>query len=131
MSSAALNLHSNTQTSSLATAPIPTRTPTNLKPITTKKPDLNSAMLSLIEEVKNELPIYESETFICGPKGNCSGCSKKLLEMVDTELMYWEHSISMGQGPNFEELRRFGKLCSSVRRGLERNGLVEKRPRRR
>jgi hypothetical protein len=127
MSSAALNLHANTQTSSLVTAP----TPANVKPITTKKPDLNSAMLSLIEEVKNELPLYESETFICGPKGNCSGCSKKLLEMVDTELMYWEHSISMGQGPNFEELRRFGKLCSSVRRGLERNGLVEKRPRKR
>ena len=125
MSSAALNLQPNTQTSRLAT----TQAPANLKPITTKKPDLNSAMLNLIEEVKNELPLYESETFICGPKGNCSGCSKKLLEMVDTELMYWEHSISIGQGPNFEELRRFAKLCSSVRRGLERNGLVEKRPR--
>ncbi|CAH6794630.1 conserved hypothetical protein [Vibrio chagasii] len=127
MSSAALNLHPNTQTSSLIAA----QTPKELKTITTRKPDLNSAMLNLIEEVKNELPLYESETFICGPKGNCSGCSKKLLEMVDTELMYWEHSISMGQGPNFEELRRFGKLCSSVRRGLERNGLVEKRPRKR
>lgn len=127
MSSAALNLKPNTPSSSLLAA----QAPKSLKPITTKKPDLNSAMLNLIEEVKNELPLYESETFICGPKGNCSGCSKKLLEMVDTELMYWEHSISIGQGPNFEELRRFGKLCSSVRRGLERNGLVEKRPRKR
>ena len=64
MSSAALNLRANTQTSSLVTA----QTPANVKPITTKKPDLNSAMLNLIEEVKNELPLYESETFICGPK---------------------------------------------------------------
>lgn len=127
MSSTALNLHPNTPTPSLITA----RAPTNVKPIKTKKPDLNSAMLNLIEEVKNELPLYEPETFICGPKGNCTGCSKKLLEMVDMEIMYWEHKISMGQGPNFEELRRFGKLCSSVRRGLERNGLVEKRPKRR
>lgn len=126
MSSAALNLHTNTPTSSVIASQA-----LSLKPLTNKKPDLNSAMLSLIEEVKNELPLYESETFICGPKGNCSGCSKKLLEMVDSELMYWEHSISIGQGPNFEELRRFGKLCSSVRRGLERNGLVEKRPRKR
>ncbi|MEG3695109.1 hypothetical protein V5098_18450 [Vibrio coralliirubri] len=126
MSSAALNLQPNKLTSPL----IATQT-TSLKPLTSKKPDLNSAMLNLIEEVKNELPLYESETFICGPKGNCSGCSKKLLEMVDSELMYWEHSISIGQGPNFEELRRFGKLCSSVRRGLERNGLVEKRPKKR
>jgi hypothetical protein len=126
MSSAALNLQPNKLTS-----PLIATQATSLKPLTSKKADLNSAMLNLIEEVKNELPLYESETFICGPKGNCSGCSKKLLEMVDTELMYWEHSISMGQGPNFEELRRFGKLCSSVRRGSERNGLVEKRPRRR
>ncbi|WP_102402020.1 hypothetical protein BCV09_15450 [Vibrio cyclitrophicus] len=126
MSSAALNLHHNTQTSSLMAPQA-----LSLEPLTNKKPDLNSAMLNLIEEVKNELPLYESETFICGPKGNCSGCSRKLLEMVDSELMYWEHSISIGQGPNFEELRRFGKLCSSVRRGLERNGLVEKRPRKR
>ncbi|CAK2086480.1 hypothetical protein [Vibrio crassostreae] len=122
MSSAALNLQPNKLTSPL----IATQAP-SLKPLTPKKPDLNSAMLNLIEEVKNELPLYESETFICGPKGNCSGCSKKLLDMVESELMYWEHSISIGQGPNFEELRRFGKLCSSVRRGLERNGLVEKR----
>ncbi|WP_135458331.1 hypothetical protein [Vibrio echinoideorum] len=126
MSSAALNLQSNTPPTPLATAQA-----SGLQPIITKKPDLNSAMLSLIEEVKNELPLYESETFICGPKGNCSGCSKKLLEMVDSELMYWEHNILIGQGPNFEELRRFGKLCSSVRRGLERNGLVEKRPKKR
>ena len=121
MSSAALNIQPNTTTSSVIASQA-----LSLKPLTDKKPDLNSAMLSLIEEVKNELPLYESETFICGPKGNCSGCSKKLLEMVDSELMYWEHSISIGQGPNFEELRRFGKLCSSVRRGLERNGLLEK-----
>ncbi|MEZ8045860.1 hypothetical protein AB6C46_17510 [Vibrio sp. 10N.237.312.C02] len=126
MSSAALNIQPNTTTSSVIASQA-----LSLKPLTNKKPDLNSAMLNLIVEVKNELPLYESETFICGPKGNCAGCSKKLLEMVDSELMYWEHSISIGQGPNFEELRRFGKLCSSVRRGLERNGLVEKRPRRR
>ncbi|MBB1465277.1 hypothetical protein H5300_18435 [Vibrio sp. SG41-7] len=126
MSSAALNIQPNTTTSSVIAS-----LALSLKPLATKKPNLNLAMLSLIEEVKNELPLYESETFICGPKGNCSGCSKKLLEMVDSELMYWEHSISIGQGPNFEELRRFGKLCSSVRRGLERNGLVEKRPKKR
>lgn len=95
----------------------------------TKKPDLTSAMLSLIEDVKHELPLYESDTFVCGPKGDCLGCPKKLLEMVDGELMYWEHQIKVGRVPNFEELRRFGKMCNSVRRGLERNGLVEKQVR--
>ncbi len=49
-------------------------------------------------------------------------CSKKLLEMVDSELMYWEHSISIGQGPNFEELlRRFTVSCAAVLDAAERN----------
>ncbi|MGF1709878.1 hypothetical protein L4C37_04735 [Vibrio kagoshimensis] len=99
----------------------------NIHTIADRKPNLKTAMLSLIEEVKTELPLYESETFICGPKGSCIGCSKKLLELVDSELVYWEHSIARGEAPNFEELRRFGKLCNSVRRGLQRNGLLKKR----
>lgn len=47
MSSAALNLHHNTQTSSLMAPQA-----LSLEPLTNKKPDLNSAMLNLIEEVK-------------------------------------------------------------------------------
>ncbi|WCE30249.1 hypothetical protein PK654_02900 [Vibrio sp. SCSIO 43137] len=89
-----------------------------------KKPDCKTAMLQLIEQVKQELPLYESDTFICGPEGHCIGCPKKLLELVDSELTYWQHSIESGNVPNFEEISRFGKLCKNVRRGLVRNNLV-------
>ncbi|MBW3695834.1 hypothetical protein EK599_09015 [Vibrio sp. T187] len=88
------------------------------------KPSLEHAMIELIADVKKQFPLEDPETFVCGPKGECTGCPKKLLELVDSELMYWEHNLSRGIAPNFEELRRFGKLCSSVRRGLKRNGLV-------
>lgn len=81
-------------------------------------------MLSIIEQVKNTLPLYEPETFVCGTEGNCIGCPKKLLEMVDSELTYWESALRRGVIPQFDEIRRFGKMCSSVKRGLSRNGLI-------
>lgn len=81
-------------------------------------------MLSIIQQVKQELPLYAPETFVCGSKGNCVGCPKKLLELVDSELTYWESVMERGITPQFDEIRRFGKMCNGVRRGLQRNGLV-------
>jgi len=92
---------------------------------TMAKPNLETAMHQLIADVKEQFPLEDPETFVCGPKGECVGCPKKLLELVDTELTYWEHSLSRGIVPNFEEIRQFGKLCKNVRRGLKRNGLVD------
>ncbi|NRF30486.1 hypothetical protein [Vibrio coralliilyticus] len=89
-----------------------------------KKPDRMSAMLSIIQQVKQELPLYAPETFVCGSKGSCVGCPKKLLELVDSELTYWESVMERGITPQFDEIRRFGKMCNGVRRGLQRNGLV-------
>ncbi|WP_434362331.1 hypothetical protein NF212_18905 [Parasalinivibrio latis] len=90
-----------------------------------KKPDLKSAMLQLIGQVKDELPLYESDTFYCGPDNNCIGCPKKLMELVDTEVCYWESAIERGIIPKFDEIRLFGKLCKNVRRGLVRNGILD------
>lgn len=89
------------------------------------KPNLETAMHQLIADVKEQFPLEDPETFVCGPQGECVGCPKKLLELVDTELTYWEHSLSRGIVPNFEDIRQFGKLCKNVRRGLKRNGLVD------
>lgn len=91
-----------------------------------QKPDRKTAMLHIIEQVKLEFPLYESESFVCGPDGNCQGCPKKLLELVDTELSYWEAAITNGQIPQFDDIRRFGKLCTNVKRSLVRNGVLEK-----
>ena len=82
-------------------------------------------MLGIIEQVKDEFPLYESETFVCGPDNSCQGCPKKLLELVDTELTYWESAIERGVTPDFDEINRFGKLCKNVRRGLVRNNILK------
>lgn len=89
-----------------------------------RKPDRVTAMLQLISQVKAEFPLYEPSTFICGVNTDCQGCPKKLLEMVDSEINYWEHAIARGVVPTFDQLRRFGKMCLGVRRGLARNNLL-------
>lgn len=86
-----------------------------------KKPDRSTAMKQIIEQAKDTFPLYEEDTFVCGTEGNCIGCPKKLMELVDGELSYWESALKKGVIPQFDDIRRFGKLCKNVKRGLERN----------
>lgn len=89
------------------------------------KPDLTTAMQQLLVEVKATLPLYEPATFVCGiTNTDCQGCPKKLLEMVDAEVSFWEHALKNGRTPKFDEIRRFGKLCLSVKRSLIRNKII-------
>jgi len=87
-----------------------------------KKPDRQSAMLGIIKLVRDDFPFYAPESQICGD--TCVGCPKKLLELVETEVIDWEHKINSGEVPNFTEIDRFAKLCKNVRRSLVRNGVV-------
>nr|WP_086940748.1 hypothetical protein [Thaumasiovibrio occultus] len=91
---------------------------------TSRKPDRISAMRAIIEQVKQELPLYDEDTFVCGPDNNCIGCPKKLMELVESEVSYWESTIERGVSPNFDDIRRFGKLCTNVKRGLVRNNRI-------
>ncbi|MCG9737263.1 hypothetical protein L1D32_03695 [Shewanella insulae] len=92
----------------------------------TRKPDSTTAMLQLIDQVRQAMPLNEPETFVCGPKGSCIGCPKKLLELVDTEIGYWESAIEQGETPLLGEVSRFAKLCRNVHRGLARSGILER-----
>ena len=86
------------------------------------KPDRFNAMNDLIIEVREAFPFAMPEAEMCS--GICIGCSKKLLEIVDSELCYWESQLEAGEAPTFGELRRLGKLCKNVHRTLKRNKLV-------
>jgi hypothetical protein len=87
----------------------------------TKKPDRITAMQQIIDAVKLEFPLYQEDTFKCGPDNSCIGCPKKLMELVDSDLSYWQHQIHSGVTPTFDDLYRFGKLCKNVKRALVRN----------
>ncbi|KMV31613.1 hypothetical protein L4D00_10725 [Photobacterium swingsii] len=89
-----------------------------------KKPDRMTAMQQIIDAVKQEFPIYQEDTFVCGPDNSCMGCPKKLMELVDTDLTYWEHQLSRGVSPTFDEIYQFGKMCKNIRRALVRNNRI-------
>ncbi|PMK00869.1 hypothetical protein [Vibrio sp. 10N.261.55.A7] len=91
----------------------------------TRKPSRIVAMQQIIDAVISEFPLYQSDTFVCGVDNSCIGCPKKLMELVDGELSYWQHQVNQQRSPTFEELNRFGKLCKNVRRALVRNGRIE------
>jgi len=87
-----------------------------------KKPNRKTAMLNIIELVKNDFPFDDESVQVCGD--TCVGCPKKLLELVETEIQYWEHAIEQEELPNLTEIARFAKLCKNVKRGLVRNGIL-------
>ena len=89
-----------------------------------RKPDRITAMQQIIDAVKQEFPLYQADTFKCGPDNSCIGCPKKLMELVDTDLCYWQYQIQRGIAPSFDELNRFGKMCKNIRRALMRNGRI-------
>lgn len=89
-----------------------------------RKPDRITAMQQIIDAVIAEFPLYREDTFKCGPDNTCIGCPKKLMELVDTDLQYWQHQINLGNSPSFDELSRFGKMCKNIRRALVRNNRI-------
>ena len=88
----------------------------------TKKPDRNSAMQNIITLVRADFPFDAPDAQICGD--TCVGCPKKLLELVEIEIMHWESEIESGEPPTFDDISRFAKLCKNIRRGLVRNGVM-------
>lgn len=87
------------------------------------KPDPSTAMQNLIKDVRAAFPFGASDARLCSD--SCQGCSKKLLEFLDTELDDWEHKLQQGVQPNFGDIHRMGKTCKKVYTALKRNGLIE------
>ena len=89
-----------------------------------KKPDRRTAMSNIITLVRADFPFYAPESQICGD--TCVGCPKKLLELVEMEVLEWEYKLESGETPEFSDIDRLAKLCKNVRRSLVRNGVVDK-----
>lgn len=88
----------------------------------TQKPDRKTAMHNIITAVRADFPFDAPEAQICGD--TCVGCPRKLIELVESDVLYWEAQLQRNELPNMTEIRQFGKLCKNVRRSLVRNGLI-------
>ncbi len=83
------------------------------------KPDVNTAMKQLIGTIRVNIPFNLDEAQMC--QGRCLGCSKKMLEMLDTEVSYWESSQNK---PGLADLSQLATLGKRTHKILKRNKLI-------
>ena len=88
-----------------------------------RKPDVATAMRDLIRQARSALPFGAPEAVVC--TGECQGCSRKLLEFLESEFEDWERRLDAGERPGLGDLSRLIRTSRKVRRILIRNGLIE------
>ncbi|MGL6070751.1 hypothetical protein [Craterilacuibacter sp.] len=86
------------------------------------KPDTRDAMRALIDEVRHAMPFQLPIAAIC--QGICNGCSKKLLEFLDVELLDWEARLNAGESPKLGDIDKLARMSRKVYQVLQRNQLV-------
>ena len=86
------------------------------------KPDTTTAMNDLIQQIRSKIPFDMPEAQAC--TGICNGCSQKLLEYLDTELISWELRLSQGEAPNLGDIKRLARSSIKIYRVLHNNQLV-------
>ncbi|MFV0594672.1 hypothetical protein [Shewanella sp.] len=83
------------------------------------KPDTQTAMQALITHIQQVIPLNLDEAQMC--QGECLGCSKKMLEMLDTEISYWQYSADT---PGLKDLKHLEKIATRTHKVLKRNHLI-------
>ncbi|MES9815170.1 MAG: hypothetical protein ABW155_00830 [Candidatus Thiodiazotropha sp.] len=91
-----------------------------------RKPNTQTAMRQLIEQVRNEIPFGLPDEALCGD--SCKGCSSKLLIYLETELDGWEAKLANGAIPSFSDLSRLAEKSKKIAQALYQNGLLERSP---
>ncbi|MEH6473217.1 MAG: hypothetical protein V7752_18420 [Halopseudomonas sp.] len=86
------------------------------------KPSPTTAMQLLINQIRQAVPFELDEAQLC--RGPCQGCSKKLLEFLDTELCDWEQRLQRGDTPHFGDIQRLAKTGHRIHRVLSNNGII-------
>ncbi|MDQ1363684.1 MAG: hypothetical protein QG652_1546 [Pseudomonadota bacterium] len=86
------------------------------------KPDTTTAMRNLIAEIRRAIPFGTPMASVCSD--NCNGCSMKLLEFLDMELIDWERRLHAGEVPNFGDIARLAKTGRKIYQVMKKNGLV-------
>ncbi|RBP77550.1 hypothetical protein DET47_11375 [Shewanella putrefaciens] len=83
------------------------------------KPNTQIAMQSLINQIKETIPLNLEEAQLC--QGQCLGCSKKMLEMLDAEISYWQFSEVT---PSLKDLKNLENIGRRTYKILKRNQLL-------
>lgn len=85
-------------------------------------PDSRTAMGILIAQIREAIPTRAPGALAC--TGACAGCSVKLLEYLETELVCWESRLAAGERPGLADLSQLAGTARKIHRVLVRNGLA-------
>jgi len=83
------------------------------------KPNTKTAMQQLIAQIQQAIPQNLNEAQIC--QGECLGCSKKMLEMLDAEISYWQYTDAI---PSLKDLKNLENIGRRTYKILKRNQLI-------
>ncbi|MFA7518422.1 hypothetical protein [Shewanella sp.] len=83
------------------------------------KPNTQIAMQTLINQIKETIPLNLEEAQLC--QGQCLGCSKKMLEMLDAEISHWQFSEVT---PSLKDLKNLENIGRRTYKILKRNQLL-------
>ena len=87
------------------------------------KPDTSKAMKDLIKQVRNAVPFDTPQEELCN--GPCTGCPKKLMEYLDTQLEEWEADLQAGEEPTLGDIQKLAKTSRKIYGVLEKNNLIK------
>ncbi|MCY0963938.1 hypothetical protein [Parathalassolituus penaei] len=88
-----------------------------------ERPAPRIAMQQLITEVRDTLPFHLPPSELC--QHSCSGCPKKLMEFMETELSEQEMLLDAGDEPTLGDINRLARTSRKVYNVMQKNGLVQ------
>lgn len=88
------------------------------------KPNPAKAMQILIFEIRQHIPFDTPESTLC--LGPCQGCSKKLIEFLESELRDWQVRLDQGAEPKLGDISKLAKIATTISKVLITNGFIGK-----
>lgn len=88
-----------------------------------RKPTTSVAMRQLLDTIRATIPFGLKEADMC--QGICRGCSKKMMEMLDSEVSQWQVDLDNETAtPSLADLVFMEKLARRTYKILQRNNLM-------
>ena len=87
-----------------------------------RKPDTQQAMENLVIQVRQQLPFHLPPDQLC--QHSCTGCPKKLMEFLDTELEDMEQRLADGDTFSLGDINKLARTSGKIYRVMEKNGLA-------
>lgn len=88
-----------------------------------ERPSPRIAMQQLITQVRDTLPFHLPPSELC--QHSCTGCPKKLIEFMETELGEQEMRLDAGDAPTLGDINRLARTSRKVYNVMQKNGLVQ------